>query len=148
MGKKEGSTSACYLWRFTEVWEMLMWLTFIYNMFRNGPHVHVLPLRLSYCTCSRKKRENCGVIQNLLCSARAHNDDFFFFFWKFSVTLVEDFYPPSPEKIPSPLSLNISLYVCLSPDEGAASRAVLLSYRSVSLKKCELFHGLAEQRFI
>lgn len=31
-------------------------------------------------------------------------------------------------------SLNISLYVCLSLDEGAASTAPLLSYRSVSLE--------------
>lgn len=73
---------------------------------------------------------------------------FFFFFLKILCHISGGFLPPSPEKIPSPLSLNISLYVCLSPDEGAASRAVLLSYRSVSLKKCELFHGLAEQRFI
>lgn len=95
----------------------------------------------------KKKRENCGVIQNLLCSARAHNDDFFFL--KILCHISGGFLPPLPrKKNPSPLSLNISLYVCLSPDEGAASRAVLLSYRSVSLKKCELFHGLAEQRFI
>lgn len=96
-------------------------------MFRNGLRVHVLPLRLSYCTLEKKTKYS--VIQNLLCSARAYNDDFF---WGggFSVTLVEDFYPPQSP----PLSLNISLYVCLSPDEGAASKAALLSYQSVSLK--------------
>lgn len=137
--KKEGSTSACYLWRFTEVWEMLMWLTFIYNVFRNGPRVHVLPLRLSYCTCWGKK----GVIQNLLCSARAHNADFFFF-WDFSVTLVENFSPPS---IPSLVSKYLSL--CASVPRwrrGKPSGAFVLP--ECLSWKCELFHGLAEHRFI
>lgn len=98
-------------------------------MFRNGPRVHVLPLRLSFCTVAGEKERKYGVIQNQLCSARAYNANFYFF-GKFSVTLAEDFSPP---RIP-PFSLNISLYVCLSPDEGAASKAALLSYRSVSLE--------------
>lgn len=92
---------------------MLMWLTFIYNMFRNGPHVHVLPLRLSYCTCSRKKRENCGVIQNLLCSARAHNDDFFIFFLKILCHISGGFLPPLPRKNSLP-SLSKYLSLCVS----------------------------------
>lgn len=110
MGKKDGSTSACYLWRFTEVWEMLMWLTFIYNMFRNGPRVHVLPLRLSFRT---PVGETGGkkAIPNLLCSARTQ-DLFIYLFFPVaaaavvvvggcaSVTLVEDFFHPT---VPSPL---------------------------------------------
>lgn len=79
-----------------------------------------------------EKKKKYRVIQNLLCTARAHNDVFFWGGGEFSVTLVEDFSPPPPRS--PPLSLNISLYVCLSLDEGAASRAALLSYRSVSLK--------------
>lgn len=51
-------------------------------------------------------------------------------FWRILCHISGGFlHPRSP-----PLSLNISLYVCLSPDEGAASRAPLLSYRSVSLE--------------
>lgn len=149
MGKKDGSTSACYLWRFTEVWEMLMWLTFIYNMFRNGPHVHILPLRLSYCTCARgrKKRKGgkYGVIEDLLCSARAHNADFFFFFfWEFSVTLVEDFFHPT---IPSPLSKYLSLCTSVPRWRSGEQSGAFVLPECLS-RKCELFHGLAEQRFI
>lgn len=69
-----------------------------------------------------------AVIQNLLGSARAHNADFFFFFfWRVFCHISGEFLSP-------PFCLNISLYVRLSPDEGAASRAALLSYRSVSLE--------------
>lgn len=146
MGKKEGSTSACYLWRFTEVWEMLMWLTFIYNMFRNGPRVHILPLRLSYCTCSRKK-EKYRVIQNLLCSARAHNDDFF---WRILCHISGGFLPPKPTPhppIPSPLSKYLSLCVSVPRwRRGEQSSAFVLP--ECLSRKCELFHGLDEQRFI
>ena len=104
MGKKEGSTSACYLWRFTEVWEMLMWLTFIYNMFQNGPHVHILPLRLSYCTCLRKKKIKdwyriCFAVQE---------HTMMIFFLRILCHIRSGFLVPSS---PSPLSKYLSLCV-------------------------------------
>lgn len=141
MGKKDGSTSACYLWRFTEVWEMLMWLTFIYNMFRNGPRVHVLPLRLSFRTHSSGGNEKKWY---QICFAVQEHKIFYLFIFPGGggssggggggggcfCHISGGFLPPHR---PLP-SLNISLYVCLSLDEGAASTAPLLSYRSVSLE--------------
>ena len=77
-----------------------------------------------------KKKEKYRVIQNLLCSARAHNYDFLG--GRILCHISGGFLTPPPQS--PPFSLNISLYVCLSLDEGAASRAALLSYRSVSLE--------------
>lgn len=87
-----------------------------------------------------RARKKNRVIQNLLCSARAHNDNFVCVsvyvcarMGGILCHISEGFHPPTAT--PSlPHSLNISLYVCLSLDEGAASRAALLSYRSVSLE--------------
>lgn len=87
-------------------------------MFRNGPHVHILPSKIKLLRLNgeggEKKGEKYGVIQDLLCGARAHNADFFFFLlgWggvggcELSVTLVEDFFHPT---IPSLLSKYLSL---------------------------------------
>lgn len=54
-------------------------------MFRNGPHVHILPSKIKLLRLNgeggEKKGKKYGVIQDLLCGARAHNADFFFFFW-------------------------------------------------------------------
>lgn len=86
------------------------------------------------------------MIPNLLCSARTQ-DFFYYLFFPVAAAAAAvvvvvvggcvcfchisgGFLPPHH---PLP-SLNISLYVCLSLDEGAASTAPLLSYRSVSLE--------------
>lgn len=83
------------------------------------------------------------MIPNLLCSARTQ-DFFIYLFFPVAAAAAAavvvvggcfchisgGFLPPHH---PLP-SLNISLYVCLSLDEGAASTAPLLSYRSVSLE--------------
>lgn len=155
MGKKDGSTSACYLWRFTEVWEMLMWLTFIYNMFRNGPHVHILPskiklLRLNGEGGGKKKGKNTEWYWICFAVQEHTTQIFFFFFWggvggcELSVTLVEDFFHPT---IPSLLSKYLSLCTSVPRWRSGEQSGAFVLPECLS-PKCELFHGLAEQRFI
>lgn len=49
-------------------------------MFRNGPHVHILPSKIKLLRLNGKgeKREKYGygVIQDLLCGARAYSTEF------------------------------------------------------------------------
>lgn len=102
--KREGSTSACYLWRFTKVWETLMWLTFIYNMALSGPHVHMYISYINIYIYIQSQRESERETERLIQNLRMHNG-VFFFFHKFYVTLVEDFFS-------SPLSKYLSLCEC------------------------------------
>lgn len=52
-------------------------------MFRNGPHVHILPSKIKLLRLNgegeKREKYGYGVIQDLLCGARAHNADFFSF---------------------------------------------------------------------
>lgn len=80
-------------------------------------------------------------------AVQEHTTQIFFFFGRgrgLSVILVEDFFHPTiPSLLSKYLSLCTSVPRCRSGEQSGAF--VLPECLS---RKCELFHGLAEQRFI
>jgi hypothetical protein len=105
----------------------------------------IFAARLSIALTPRKIKKICSDIKSVL---QRRSSTMMILGGEFSVTLEEDFFFSLSPPQPHPHSLNISLYVCLSPDEGAASRADAFVLPECLSRRCELFHGLAEQRFI